>query len=783
MADDSREREADPGEPRTQPVLRMLQIARRHKMLLGLGVVVGLLLGALYYVTTPPVYSSSAQVLVVKKRPDDVVGITGRYQPVEDYVSTHQVLVTSPLILLRAVKKRDLGSLPSFQGSNGKPAAGPDDLASAIKEGLTVTRNKGTAGNNNILELSFRGKGPDDCYIILDAVLESYKDFLDETYRNMSDDTLKLVTDARDGLEKELEKKEAAYRQFREESPLLGNKGGLDAREDSLSALQIKRAGLLMRRAEVQSQLTAVEAAVKAGRSREGVLALIVEFAGKMDAGETGRDRPSPQDQLLPLLAEEKRLLALYGPQHADVRAVRERIEAARDLLTRPSAVYDGKPQEQGGDPVKLHVDYLKEKLNQIDTAEQALNKAFEKEHLELRKLTGYEVRDETFRKEIQRTSQLYDGIIKRLEDVSLAKEAGGYDARTIAAPAVGRKIAPRALTVLPIALFLGVLAGVVLVYLAEITDKSLRSAEDVRRRLGLPLMGYMPIRQALKTGRPGQPETVEEETPGEERTVHPTVVAYHRSASRDAEAFRGVRTALYFSTQGARHKVIQVTSPNPRDGKTTLSSNLAVSIAQSGKKTLLLDADLHRPRVHQLFGLEAPVGLTSVLAGEIELNDAIQDSGIPQLSILPCGPLLTNPAELLTSPRFHDLLGSLGEQYDMVIVDSPPLLAITDPSVIAPRVDGVILVVRLTKHALPAARRAKEILATLDATVFGVVVSGPGGSIYQGYYSYSGYGNYYRDEDQKAEGNGATNDSPRANPSSARPAATPAKERNGADH
>jgi capsular exopolysaccharide synthesis family protein len=204
---------------------------------------------------------------------------------------------------------------------------------------------------------------------------------------------------------------------------------------------------------------------------------------------------------------------------------------------------------------------------------------------------------------------------------------------------------------------------------------------------------------------------------------------------------------------------VVQITSPNPEDGKSTLTANLAVSIAQSGKRILLIDADLRKPQVHKIFGVGGDVGLVSVITGEVDPAEAIQPSAIPGLSLLPCGPVPPNPAELLTAPRFKDLLDVLREQFDFVLIDTPPLLAVTDPSVVAPRVDGVLLTVRITKNGRPAAERAKEMLDTLGANVLGVVVNGidrnNGAGSYAYGYGYGGYGygseKYHEEAEQPA--------------------------------
>jgi capsular exopolysaccharide synthesis family protein len=159
----------------------------------------------------------------------------------------------------------------------------------------------------------------------------------------------------------------------------------------------------------------------------------------------------------------------------------------------------------------------------------------------------------------------------------------------------------------------------------------------------------------------------------------------------------------------------------------------------------LLMDADFRRPRVHKYFGLSAKVGLASVIEGQVEAAEAIQQTAVVGLSVLPCGPRPSNPAELLTSPRFEEVLLGLKERYDFLLIDTPPLLAVSDPAVVAPRVDGVLMTIRVGRNSRPYAERAKEILAALGANVLGVVVNGVGRTRADGYHDGAhGYGYNY---------------------------------------
>jgi succinoglycan biosynthesis transport protein ExoP len=722
----------------------LLEIAWQRKPLIALGAAIALVLATFYYARAPRVYGSTAQVLVVKKRPDAVTGLDTRHLAIEDYVATHQTLIRSPLVVERAIKKRDLQALKCFAGQQ-------DDLTDVIIASLGVNRSKTSSGSNNVLTLSFQATEPEDCATVLNAVIASYKDFLDETYRNTSEDAVQLITEARNVLEKKRADQEKAYAKFREEAPLvLRGKDGAEL--ERLTSIESKLSALLLRKAELEGYLKTVESGLKQKGGREPLLAMLADRSSKAESEGT-RGKLTLQDQLFHLLVEEQQLLETKAEKHPDVVAVRKRIELTRAFLSNPTAAREGIETADGKkgvpvDALEAYRDYFTEELKHAGTAEEVLSGLLKQEETSARDLRRYLIEDENFRTGIKLSTQLFDEIVKRLSEVNLVKSMGGYDASTIAPPRVGTKVQPRAMMVFSMALFLGILGGLGLVYLAEVTDKSFHSVEEVRRRLGLPVVGQIPFVQAAEPA-------LRAATPNG-HLLDPMLCTYYQPKSGQAESYRGVRTALYFGTHGEGHQVIQVTSPHSGDGKTTLATNLAVSIAQSGKKVLLIDADLRKPQIHRIFGLSGQVGLGSIIAEGTEPKEVIQTSAIPGLSILPCGPIPSNPAELLTSPRFKEVLDYLRDQYDFVIVDTPPLLVVTDPSVVAPRVDGVILNIRLTKNGRPPAQRSREILNSLGANVLGVVVNDveqrAGGSGYQ-----EGYG-YYTDSyaDENGEGDEA---------------------------
>jgi protein-tyrosine kinase len=228
-------------------------------------------------------------------------------------------------------------------------------------------------------------------------------------------------------------------------------------------------------------------------------------------------------------------------------------------------------------------------------------------------------------------------------------------------------------------------------------------------------------------------------------RELSPAVVAHSDPLSTASEAFRVLRTNLQFMGLDEPLTSILVTSASPGEGKSTNAANLAVAFAQAGVNVCLVDADLRRPTVAKLFGVENWAGLTTVIVGQGELDDALQPCQVPGLTLLTSGPIPPNPAELLGSERMTALLKRLEERFDMVIVDTPPVLAVTDAAVLAPKVGGVVLVVRSGQVPRQQVVRAKEALEAVRARLLGVVLGAVKQEGPEGYYYYYSYGTEQR--------------------------------------
>jgi len=271
--------------------------------------------------------------------------------------------------------------------------------------------------------------------------------------------------------------------------------------------------------------------------------------------------------------------------------------------------------------------------------------------------------------------------------------------------------------------LFVGLLLGVALAFLREYLDDSIRSKDDVEAALGtVPVITIVPRVEDWK-----DPEKTE-------------LVTIEQPKSAAAEAYRTLRTSVQFVGLDRAIRVVQLTSPVAAEGKTTTSANLGVALARAGKRVVMVDWDLRRPRIESFFGVDNSIGFTNVVVGDTSLADAVQRvPNEPRLAVLPSGPPPPNPSELLTTKRASDILTALGEEADYVIVDCPPLLPVTDAIIVAGLVDATILVVTANSTTKRQAASAVELLRQIDAPMVGSVLNGARGGAAYGYgYGYS---------------------------------------------
>ncbi|MCE9608420.1 MAG: polysaccharide biosynthesis tyrosine autokinase [Planctomycetia bacterium] len=698
----------------------ILAVCRHRKWTILFFMSVAAGLGYLYYTKAEPVFEASAQVLIIKQRTEaqSPLSLMDADLGYEDNMTTHAQVVQSPVIIQAAVKKDELYNLPVFKVYQKEHVAG------IISESLTATRAGGRdAPDSQVLQVTFLCTSEAAAMTVVTSVLQSYQDFLGETYQSISNDTITLITQAKDQLKKELESKNREINKYEKSVPaeVKAYQNGLTKAEEELKRLYTDLEKLEAKRLDVNSLLATIESGQGQGKSAE-VLLKLVELNSTFRDSRNDQMQQAGTDMILPLMIDQQAAIAKFGPSHPRVKEIEMKIKAYTEYIESNAVKVEEANQYNRQKPEQIlaqYVDMLRLDTTRIDSVEKGLKENIERTKKEAEFLSSFTSELRALNDDRDNTRKLYDLVLAKFNQINLVKDHGGFNMRTIRPADTVKQVEPKLVKCVAGGGLAGFLVGLGLACLIDMADKSFRNAEQVRNELGTPLLGHIPvIPEAKRANRKKQAAA----------TISDTILTLHKPRSTIAEAYRAVRTGLNFGVRGEGHKVVQVTSPDPGDGKSTFTANLAVSLAQTGKRVLLVDADFRRPRVAKIFGIESSLGLSGVIQGTAELPEAVVPSTVENLSLLPCGPRPANPSELLGSQQFRELVETLREGYDFVLIDTPPVLAVTDPCVVAPRVDGVILLIRITKDVRPHARRSVESLQELGANILGVVVNGVGG-------------------------------------------------------
>jgi capsular exopolysaccharide synthesis family protein len=298
----------------------------------------------------------------------------------------------------------------------------------------------------------------------------------------------------------------------------------------------------------------------------------------------------------------------------------------------------------------------------------------------------------------------------------------------------------PRKLFNIGVSGLVGLLLGVLLSLFIEYLDNTVKSTEDVDRLLGLPSLGVVPALESLeKKSRLALPRLN-----GSKQQAHPILIVDDHHRSSFAEAFRSLRTSVLLSNAERPPRTILFTSSSPGEGKTTTAVNMALSLAQTGARVIVVDGDLRKPGLHKMFGMKNQPGLSTYLTRAIDLPTVVDHNRFENLSVIPSGPIPPNPSELLSSSKMREAVKLLSQQYDFVVIDSPPI-STPDALILSTLVDGVIMVIRCGQTPRDLVHRAKQSLDDVNAKIFGVVLNRV--DVNQDGYYYYYYRYYYSDE------------------------------------
>lgn len=716
--------------------VQFLRTLRLYKKLVFLCLIVALSLGGLYYTLTPRVFRSSAEILVLQSEPvisEATQTTISSADPMPGYINIicSEKVIGAAIAQLSEEHLVEFRDLPKHQWSN------------ALRSGLSVSNPRRT----NSLVLQYSSEVPETIVPILNAVVASYIEFMDSTHRDTSHDAIGVLMREKGELERRLEERRQALVELRARTETFSD-GGKDSSDAVQAVLQLQDSLTTARDATLsaRSLLQAVQTALRNGINPMEVGSDEMDaIARELFRGELGLDSNSAWSLSRlneELVADEARLrnaLSKYGQNHPHIQELQQRIRVKQQWIQNFHLVRRQQLQaiRQAEFAPKI-LEVAQQKLARAEAHEAAVREEFEREKAKALQINGQLTELDMLKHEIDRLRSYYDVLVQRIAEIDLTKEKGVRVA-LLGDPAQPRlPVWPRLSIVLLASGMLGLGSGCGLVYLLQVMDDRFRSPEEVRMLLQAPVLAM-----------------VRNMEPTEEKGIAAFRVYSHPNCE-EVEAYRTLRTALESSTENSQRVV--VTSSEPGDGKTTSAGNLALAFAAAGKRTIIIDADMRRPGLSTALELRGQAGLSTVLRDEGDLEPCIQANIQRQvaerLDVLPAGPKPANPAELLAGHRFSELVAWATSQYDQVLIDAPPILAVADAAIAAQFADGVVLVIRPDKNHRRKVVRAVENLTSLGCQLLGTVLNNLNPEV-DGSYGYGyGYGYGYEEhEDENTAG------------------------------
>jgi len=692
-----------------QNLQHFLRIGKKYIWLVLAGALLGTGLGFVKNATTPKEYQSTANIEITQDtadqfRMDTGGGYDSGYIDVTKLDTEIAILKSSTLAMktimsLHLEQNKDFLPLGSNHVWDLSKIGDRHGLIGLFEGGLAAERY----GHTNILDLSYTARNPELAAMICNTLIDNYVE------HNFSQN----------------------YAATEQVSEWLGKQLGdlknrLEASQNHMLTVQ-KDIGL-----------------VGIDQTQSIVLSRLVDISHDVSQAET--QRLIAQARLITLQSAPPDVLASLSGDSVLV-SLKERVTALQAEYANLGARYGAKnPRllENRAELAEITQSMKQEQAMVITRAEQEVNAATQNQdalrgRLEQEKNSAYmgnskAVEYSLARREYEANRSLYDGLQQRLQEAGIIAGLHSTNIRKIdPADAPDFPSSPRKSVNLSMGLLCGLGFGLLLSFTIEALDTNIKSIYDIEERLGLPMLGVVP--------------QVDTKLLSPETFVRDATSPLPGAWSRLAEAYRSLRTTILLARAGTPPQVILVSSAKPSEGKTSITTLEAIVFALNGAKVLLIDSDLRRPSVHLRFRIANKVGLTSVLTGKSTLQEAIVPvEAVPSLHLLPAGPIAPMPAELLGSLQMQRLVEGLRANYDFILIDTPPVLTVTDAAVLVSISDGVVLVLRYAQSSRNVVARASEILLRSGAHLLGVVLNAVDlqSSDYAEYYGRA-YNDYYQ--------------------------------------
>jgi polysaccharide biosynthesis transport protein len=707
--------------PREPHLLDYLITLRKHQWLILTFLLTVVTVVTIASFKMKPIYQAAATVEVDKESSQNTLPFQDEaaydeYVDMDNYLETQTKILESETLAFQTIKSLDLARNPEFGGTPGRPAFGQGAgarrpaILGAFLGSLSVKR----VPNSRLIDVRFEAEDPQLAAQVVNAHLQNY---IEQNFRSKYDAT----TQASNWLSSELE--ELRIKVEKSEDARLAYE-----RENQIWQIDEKQDITTQKLADLSKAVTEAQTGLA---EKEALYRMAV--SGNVDALPAARENVVIQELIKRKFDADNAYsdaLTQFGPNFPKVQrlAVQQK-EAADDLANAQ----------------KTMVESIQEEFNTAQSHVAILQASLDKQKAEANDLAEKLVQYHILQHDAEANKQLYDGLLQKLKEATISVGLRSSNIRVVDPALVPTTPSrPQKSRNILLAFLVGIVGGIGLAMFREYLDNTVKSPDDIENLTGLPSLAVVPSLPGNLNGHRGRLAwPARHPLPQAGAGPRVELLSYLQPKSQISEAFRALRTSLLLSQAEHPPQVILVTSALPREGKTTAAVNLAVTLAQLGDRTLLMDSDLRKPGIRRAMNLTIgkDLGLSSFLAGVCTLEEAIvPHPTINNLSVLTTGPVPPSPADLLSSHRMQEAIVEARRRFKFVVIDSPPIMAATDAVILSAQTDGVLLVVRSGETPKEAFTRSRDLLTAVKSRLLGVVLNAVDSSAPDYYYSYRYY-------------------------------------------
>jgi capsular exopolysaccharide synthesis family protein len=687
-------------------------LRKRQWWVIGFFLGVVLLVGA-YTFTRTPIYRATAELQIIQDNPNAFIGeqrldpFAGlQFDQANKFYETQYKLLTSRPMAYKLLDSLKLSEHPEFKiPLEEAKKSTPEKIRSAMAQQIMASLDVQPVKNTYLVEVSYLSADRELAQNIVNAVHREYLQFSMET-RQQSFAMIRLW------LERELStlagRVETSQRRIYDHG-----------RANDYLALEGEDNVVVKKFVELNRLLTTAQAERMAKESQ------LQQIRQKGPEAPLILNNPLVLRLREDMIGQEAKVSGtkkLFGKNYPKLQAENANLA---ELRTRLNA------------ELKRIQDGVKADYEVALRAEKFIREEFDRQKGKVEKLQDNLVQHQILKRDLQTNEQLYQGLLARMKEANVASTMMPSNVAVIeSAELPETPFRPRKGRNMALAIMVGLFGGIGLAFLVEYLDNSIKTTEELERVVRLPALGVLPMltTNGKRALNPGQSVGLS---------------AYEKPKSPMGDAISHVSAALMLSLSGRPPAAIMVTSPNVGDGKTSISVNLASSLAMTGRRVVLVDTDMRRPLDHKIFGLALQPGLSNFITGSVSLEEIIQPTQVPGLSLIAAGTVPPNPVQLLSSQVFVELMQQLRQEFQHLILDTPPIIGFPDGRIISSLTDGVLLVFKHHVTSRESGRLAAHLLEQVNANIFGVVLNmaQAGKFRYGDYYGYQDYYNKYYKE------------------------------------